>query len=130
MTNTSLDHTNEFGIIFSTVNGSGSATANKTILKAIYKMGITVSGRNIFPSNIQGMPTRYSIRVSGKGYLGRLEKENILVCLNPEVIEEDIKKIKVCEILIRQILNKIAIYAEISNIVTREYYRICYNLRK
>ena len=88
-----LDHTNEFGIIFSTVNGSGSATANKTILKAIYKMGITVSGRNIFPSNIQGMPSRYSIRVSGKGYLGRLEKENILVCLNPEVIIEDIKKI-------------------------------------
>jgi len=89
-----LDYTNEFGIIFSTVNGTGSATANKTILKAIYNMGITVSGRNIFPSNIQGMPTRYSIRVSEKGYLGRLEKENILICLNPEVIEEDIKKIK------------------------------------
>jgi 2-oxoglutarate ferredoxin oxidoreductase subunit alpha len=93
MINTSLDHTNEFGIIFSTVNGSGSATANKTILKAIFKMGIPVSGRNNFPSNIQGMPTWYSIRISGKGYLGRLEKNDILVCLNPEVIEEDIKKI-------------------------------------
>ena len=91
--NTYLDHTNEFGIIFSTVNGSGSATANKTILKAIFKMGIPVSGRNIFPSNIQGMPTWYSIRVSEKGYLGRLENDDILVCLNPEVIEEDIKKI-------------------------------------
>jgi 2-oxoglutarate ferredoxin oxidoreductase subunit alpha len=93
MINTSLDHTNEFGILFSTVNGSGSATANKTILKAIFKMGIPVSGRNNFPSNIQGMPTWYSIRISGKGYLGRLEKDDILVCLNPEVIEEDIKKI-------------------------------------
>jgi len=91
--NTNLDHTNEFGIIFSTVNGSGSATANKTILKAIFKMGIPVSGRNTFPSNIQGMPTWYSIRVSVKGYLGRLENDDILVCLNPEVIEEDIRKI-------------------------------------
>jgi len=91
--NTNLDHTNEFGIIFSTVNGSGSATANNTILKAIYKMGIPVSGRNIFPSNIQGMPTWYSMRVSGKGYFGRLEKNDILVCLNSEVIKEDIKGI-------------------------------------
>ena len=93
MMNTNLDHTNEFGIIFSTVNGSGSATANKTLLKAIFKMGIPVSGRNIFPSNIQGMPTWYSVRVSGKGYLGRLEKNDILVCLNPEVVKEDIRKI-------------------------------------
>ena len=93
MKNKNLDHSNEFGIIFSTVNGSGSATANKTLLKAIFKMGIPVSGRNIFPSNIQGMPTWYSIRVSGKGYLGRLEKDDILVCLNQKVIEEDIKKI-------------------------------------
>ncbi len=90
---TNLDHTNEFGIIISTVNGSGSATANKTILEAIFKMGIIVSGRNIFPSNIQGMPTWYSMRVSEKGYLGRLEKNDILVCLNPDVIEEDIYKI-------------------------------------
>jgi 2-oxoglutarate ferredoxin oxidoreductase subunit alpha len=93
MMNINLDHTNEFGIYFSTVNGSGSATANSTILKAIFKMGIPVSGRNIFPSNIQGMPTWYSMRVSGKGYLGRLEKDDILVCLNKEVIEDDIKRI-------------------------------------
>lgn len=87
------NHTNEFGIIFSTVNGSGSATANKTIFKAIHYMGIHVAGRNIFPSNIQGMPTWYTIRISEKGYLGRLEKNDILVCLNPEVINEDIEKI-------------------------------------
>jgi 2-oxoglutarate ferredoxin oxidoreductase subunit alpha len=54
---------NDFGITFSTVNGSGSATANNTIQKAIFKMGIPVSARNIFPSNIQGMPTWYSLRV-------------------------------------------------------------------
>ena len=65
---------NNFGITFSTINGSGSATANNIILKAIFKMGIPVSGRNIFPSNIQGMPTKYSIRISGEGYLGRKEK--------------------------------------------------------
>jgi len=88
-----INHINEFGIKFSTVNGSGSATANNTILKAVYKTGIPVSGRNIFPSNIQGMPTWYSMRVSGKGYLGRLEKDDILVCLNQNVIEKDIKRI-------------------------------------
>jgi len=91
--NTNSDHINEFGLKFSTVNGSGSVTANNTLLKAIYKMGIPVSGRNIFPSNIQGMPTWYSMRVSEKGYLGRLEKDDILVCLNPEVFENDIKRV-------------------------------------
>ena len=90
--NNNLNHINEFGIKFSTVNGSGSATANSTILKAIFNMGIPVSGRNIFPSNIQGMPTWYSMRVSGKGYLGRLEKDDILVCLNQEVIDNDAKR--------------------------------------
>ena len=84
---------NEFGITVSTVNGSGSATANNSILKAIYKMGIPVSGRNIFPSNIQGMPTWYSLRVSEKGYFGRLEKDDILVCLNRNVVEEDVKRL-------------------------------------
>ncbi len=90
--NKNLNHINEFGIKFSTVNGSGSATANSTILKAIFNMGIPVSGRNIFPSNIQGMPTWYSMRVSGKGYLGRIEKDDILVCLNQKVVDNDIKR--------------------------------------
>ena len=86
---------NDFGITFSTVNGSGSATANNTIQKAIFKMGIPVSARNIFPSNIQGMPTWYSMRVSKDGYLGRrLEKDDILIAsMNPETVQEDIGKL-------------------------------------
>ena len=84
---------NEFGINFSTVNGSGSATANKTILKAIFKMGIPVSARNIFPSNIQGMATSYEVRVSKKGYTGRLEKCDILIAMNPNTIDSDLEKL-------------------------------------
>ncbi|BBB48585.1 2-oxoacid:acceptor oxidoreductase subunit alpha [Pelolinea submarina] len=84
---------NEFGIAFSTINGSGSATANNTIQRAIFKMGIPVSARNIFPSNIQGMPTWYHLRVSQKEYYGRLEKEDILIAMNPETVAEDIKKL-------------------------------------
>ena len=91
---------NDFGITFSTVNGSGSATANNIILKAIFRMGIPVSGRNIFPSNIQGMPTRYSMRVNGKGYLGRIEHDDIIVCLNEEMIEEEINNLRPSGILV------------------------------
>jgi 2-oxoglutarate/2-oxoacid ferredoxin oxidoreductase subunit alpha len=91
---------NDFGITFCTVNGSGSATANNIILRAIIKMGIPVSGRNIFPSNIQGMPTKYSIRVSGEGYLGRKEENEILVCFCEEVIQQEVKKLPVNGILI------------------------------
>ena len=81
---------NDFEVTFSTVNGSGSATANNTIQKAIFKMGIPVSARNIFPSNIQGMPTWYSMRVSKDGYTGRLEKDDILIAMNPETANQDI----------------------------------------
>jgi 2-oxoglutarate ferredoxin oxidoreductase subunit alpha len=81
---------NDFGITFSTINGSGSATANNTIQKAIFKMGIPVGARNIFPSNIQGMPTWYSLRVSKDGFVGRLEKDDILVAMNPESVVKDI----------------------------------------
>ena len=91
---------NDFGITFCTVNGSGSATANNIIQKAIFRMGIPVSGRNIFPSNIQGMPTKYSLRVNGKGYLGRIENDDILVCLNDEVVEEEINNLRPDGILI------------------------------
>lgn len=74
---------NDFCITFSTVNGSGSATANTTLLRALFKMGIPVSGKNIFPSNIQGLPTWYTLRVSKEGYFGRLEKDDIVVSMNP-----------------------------------------------
>ena len=74
---------NDFVITFSTINGSGSATANNTLLRALFKMGIPVSGKNIFPSNIQGLPTWYSIRLNKDGYLARKEKDDIVVAMNP-----------------------------------------------
>ena len=62
---------NDFSITVGTVNGSGSSTANNTILRAIFKMGIPVSGKNLFPSNIQGLPTWYTIRVNKDGFTAR-----------------------------------------------------------
>lgn len=84
---------NDFGITFATVNGSGSATANNTILKSIFKMGIPVSARNIFPSNIQGMPTWYSVRVNKDRFLGRIEKDDILIAMNPETVKSDLENL-------------------------------------
>ncbi len=85
--------TNEFSILVSTVNGSGSATANNAIMKAIFKMGIPISARNIFPSNIQGLPTWFSLRVSEKKYLGRVDTYDILINMNKAVLQEDLQKI-------------------------------------
>ncbi len=81
---------NDFCITVSTINGSGSATANSLILKAIFKMGVPVSGRNIFPSNIQGLPTWYSIRVNHQGFTGRVEHDDIIITMNPETIQSDL----------------------------------------
>jgi len=82
---------NDFCITISTVNGSGSATANNLILKALFKMGIPVSGKNIFPSNIQGLPTWYSIRVNKDGFLGRVEHDDIIIAMNPDSIVSDLE---------------------------------------
>lgn len=82
---------NDFCITFSTINGSGSATANNTLLRALFKMGIPVSGKNIFPSNIQGQPTWYTIRISKDHYLGRLEKDDIVVAMNPATVEKELE---------------------------------------
>lgn len=81
---------NDFCITFSTINGSGSATANITLMRALFRMGIPVSGKNIFPSNIQGQPTWFTLRLSKKGYLGRLKDDDIVVAMNPVSIEKDI----------------------------------------
>lgn len=83
------DVVNNFCITFSTINGSGSATANVTLLRALFKMGIPVSGKNIFPSNIQGMPTWYTLRISKHGFLGRLEKDDIVVAMNPATFSKE-----------------------------------------
>jgi 2-oxoglutarate ferredoxin oxidoreductase subunit alpha len=84
---------NDFSIIVGTKNGSGSSTANTTILRAIFKMGIPVSGKNLFPSNIQGLPTWYTIRVSKDGYLGRREINEIVVAINPDSFTKDLDSV-------------------------------------
>ena len=81
---------NDFAIVVATVNGSGSQRANNTLIRAIFKMGIPVSGKNLFPSNIQGLPTWYTIRVSKDGYTARREGTEILVAFNPKTAEEDL----------------------------------------
>jgi 2-oxoglutarate ferredoxin oxidoreductase subunit alpha len=84
---------NDFSITVGTVNGSGSSTANTTILRAIFKMGIPVSGKNLFPSNIQGQPTWYTIRVSKDGYIGRSELTDIVVTINPASFARDLASV-------------------------------------
>ena len=81
---------NNFCMTFSTINGSGSATANTILLRSLFRMGIPVSGKNIFPSNIQGLPTWYSIRLSKKGYMARVEKDDIVVAMNPATISAEL----------------------------------------
>src|SRR5882724_6450453 len=81
---------NDFAIVAATVNGSGSQTANNTLIRAIFKMGIPVSGKNLFPSNIAGLPTWYTIRVSKQGYIARKKEIDILVAMNAETAQEDV----------------------------------------
>jgi 2-oxoglutarate/2-oxoacid ferredoxin oxidoreductase subunit alpha len=81
---------NDFSIVAATVNGSGSQTANNALIRAIFKMGIPVSGKNLFPSNIQGLPTWYTIRISKQGYTARREGTEILVAFNPRTADEDL----------------------------------------
>ncbi len=80
---------NDFSIIVATVNGSGSQSANSVLLKSIFGMGIPVSGKNLFPSNIAGLPTWYTIRASKDGYVARKRDSEVLVALNPETARED-----------------------------------------
>ena len=81
---------NDFSIIVATVNGSGSQSANSVLLKSIFGMGIPVSGKNLFPSNIAGLPTWYTIRASKDGYVARKRETDVLIALNPETAREDI----------------------------------------
>jgi 2-oxoglutarate ferredoxin oxidoreductase subunit alpha len=85
---------NDFVIRFANVNGTGSASANDMFAKAIFRMGIPVSPKNIFPSNIQGLPTWYEVRVSEKGYLGRREGVDIMLSVNPQSMPKDIANVK------------------------------------
>lgn len=81
---------NDFSITVGTENGSGSQTSNLTILRALFKMGIPVSGKNIFPSNIQGLPTWYTIRVNQDGFLARRDEHEIVVAMNPSSFAKDL----------------------------------------
>jgi len=84
---------NEFVIKFANVNGSGSASANQMFAKGIFRSGVPVSPKNIFPSNIQGLPTWFEVRISEKGYLGRTEGVDIAVAMNPQSYNEDLREI-------------------------------------
>jgi 2-oxoglutarate/2-oxoacid ferredoxin oxidoreductase subunit alpha len=81
---------NDFSITVGTVNGSGSQTANTTILRALFKMGIPVSGKNLFPSNIQGLPTWYTIRVNKDGFVARRDETEVMVAINPNSFARDL----------------------------------------
>jgi 2-oxoglutarate ferredoxin oxidoreductase subunit alpha len=81
---------NDFSIQIATVNGSGSQTANLVLLRSILLMGIPVSGKNMFPSNIAGLPTWYTIRASNRGYVSRKKEVDFLVAMNPETAREDV----------------------------------------
>lgn len=80
---------NDFSIQVATVNGSGSQTANTALLRALFKMGVPVSGKNLFPSNIAGLPTWYTIRVNGDGFVARREPAEVLVAMNKATLVED-----------------------------------------
>jgi len=89
-----LEAVNEFVIRFANVNGTGSWSANMLFAKTVFRMGVPVSPKNIFPSNIQGLPTWYEIRVSEKGYIGtRGGGVDIMVCVNPESMAQDVKDV-------------------------------------
>ncbi len=90
----SENKTNDFVIRFANVNGTGSASANALFTKAIFRMGIPVTPKNIFPSNIQGLPTWYEVRVSEKGFLGRREGIDLMVCVNPQSMTRDVASVK------------------------------------
>ena len=84
---------NDFVVKFATVNGSGSASANTIFAKSLFRMGIPVSPKNIFPSNIQGLPTWYEVRVSEAGYLARRDGIDLMVAMNPQTYLQDVAEV-------------------------------------
>src|SRR3954453_263659 len=85
---------NDFAIKLANVNGTGSASANSLIMQAIFRMGVPVSGKNLFPSNIQGLPTWYEIRVNPKGYTARALDYDLMVAMNAQTYARDIKEVR------------------------------------
>src|ERR1700674_2964562 len=89
-----LESVNDFVVKFANVNGSGSASANALFAKSVLRMGVPASSRNIFPSNIQGLPTWYEVRISESGHLGRRGGVDLMVAMNPETWDEDVAEIE------------------------------------
>lgn len=89
-----MSRVNEFAFKIATANGTGSASANGLIMQAIFRMGIPVTGKNLFPSNIQGLPTWYEIRVSSRGYTARTPEFDLMVALNAATYEKDVKEVR------------------------------------
>src|SRR3984885_5169730 len=84
---------NDFVVKFANVNGTGSASANSLVMKAIFRMGVPVTGKNYFPSNIQGLPTWYEIRVTRDGYAARATQVDIMVAMNAETYSRDVREL-------------------------------------
>jgi 2-oxoglutarate/2-oxoacid ferredoxin oxidoreductase subunit alpha len=108
---------NDFSIQVATVNGSGSQSANNVLLKSIFAMGIPISGKNLFPSNIAGLPTWYTIRASKHGYVARKKEIDILVAMNAETAKDDILSLA---------SGGIAIYEETANLKQYRDDVVCY----
>ncbi|HRF13106.1 MAG TPA: 2-oxoacid:acceptor oxidoreductase subunit alpha [Candidatus Accumulibacter phosphatis] len=88
-----IEAVNDFVVKFANINGSGSASANELVARAILRMGVPVSPRNIFPSNIQGLPTWFEVRVTEHGYLGRRGGVDMMVAMNPQTWDQDVREI-------------------------------------
>src|SRR3982751_6430338 len=84
---------NDWSLQVATVNGSGSQSANTVILRTIFQMGVPVSGKNLFPSNIAGLPTWFTIRANKDGYIARKKEIDLLVAMNPETAQDDVKSL-------------------------------------
>ena len=89
-----IEAVNDFVVKFANVNGSGSASANELFARSILRMGVPVSPRNIFPSNIQGLPTWYEVRVTEDGHLGRRGGVDLMVAMNPQTWDRDLQEIE------------------------------------
>jgi 2-oxoglutarate ferredoxin oxidoreductase subunit alpha len=89
-----LIRTNDFALKLANVNGTGSASANGLLMQAIFRMGIPVSGKNLFPSNIQGLPTWYEVRINKHGYTARAQEYDLVVAMNAETYDRDVKEVR------------------------------------
>ena len=92
-THATQDRVNDFVIKLANVNGTGSASANTMLMKSIFRMGVPVMGKNYFPSNIQGLPTWYEIRVTRDGYVARSGRVDLMVAMNAETYAKDVREV-------------------------------------